>query len=174
MRGATFAVGDVSPIHSSRGRPTCCIRLPPVMSNVCNHSRPMEASVVSSISEFRKWRPDNKRYWLDGKTDRSVMVAVAQPQGQSRFRRELMQAYGERCAISDRDLGDALEAADTVPCSGPDTNYVRTGLLLRSDLHTLFKRGLIGICPDKWRGEGEGKRPLQPVPFLVRGAIPAT
>jgi predicted restriction endonuclease len=38
-----------------------------------------------------------------------------------------------------------LEAAHIVPYQGPQTNHVQNGLLLRSDIHTLFDCGLIAI-----------------------------
>lgn len=68
--------------------------------------------------------------------------------GQPEFRKVLLSAYGGRCAICRFDCADALEAAHIRPYGGEETNHVQNGLLLRSDFHTLFDLGKIGIDPD--------------------------
>ena len=73
--------------------------------------------------------------------------AIVQRQGQSKFRSELLKAYGRQCAISDCDAEAALEAAHIFPYLGTDTNHVKNGLLLRADIHTLFDLYLISINP---------------------------
>lgn len=77
-----------------------------------------------------------------------VARTIAQRRGQQAFRDRLLTAYGGRCAISGCSVVDVLEAAHIVPYSGAATNVVENGLLLRSDLHTLFDCGLIGIDPE--------------------------
>jgi predicted restriction endonuclease len=57
-----------------------------------------------------------------------------------------LEAYADRCAISDCDCADALEAAHIHPYRGEKTNHPTNGLLLRSDLHVLFDLGK--ICVD--------------------------
>jgi hypothetical protein len=74
--------------------------------------------------------------------------AIVQRQGQSKFRSELLKAYGGQCAITDCDAEAALEAAHIFPYLGTDTNHVKNGLLLRADIHTLFDLYLISIDPD--------------------------
>ena len=74
--------------------------------------------------------------------------AIVQRQGQSKFRSELLKAYGGQCAITDCDAEAALEAAHIFPYLGTDTNHVTNGLLLRADIHTLFDLHLISIDPD--------------------------
>ena len=76
---------------------------------------------------------------------------VVQQRGQPAFRRALLAAYGERCAITGCDAEDALEAAHIIGYPGPDTQHVSNGLLLRADIHTLFDLGLVAICPDTLR-----------------------
>ena len=70
---------------------------------------------------------------------------IANRKGQPAFRATLLNAYGRRCAISDCDVVDVLEAAHICPYQGPDTNKVVNGILLRADIHTLFDLGLIAI-----------------------------
>ena len=77
-----------------------------------------------------------------------INTAIVQRQGQSKFRSELLKAYGGQCAITDCDAEAALEAAHIFPYRGNDTNHVKNGLLLRADIHTLFDLNLISIDPD--------------------------
>lgn len=77
-----------------------------------------------------------------------TMAAIVRRRGQPKFRRELIDAYGRRCAISGCDFVEVLEAAHIKPYRGAHTNHVANGLLLRADLHTLFDLRLIAIEPD--------------------------
>ncbi|WP_422738494.1 HNH endonuclease [Micromonospora sp. WMMD729] len=76
---------------------------------------------------------------------RRRLAEVTARQGQADFRRRLMTAYGNRCAITGCDAEAALQAAHIDPYDGPATNQVNNGLLLRADLHNLLDRGLIWI-----------------------------
>lgn len=72
-------------------------------------------------------------------------------QGQAGFRARLMDAYDGRCAISDCDLTDVLEAAHITPHSQGGQMETTNGLLLRADLHTLFDLHLLAIDTAAWR-----------------------
>ena len=80
---------------------------------------------------------------MDGR-ERAI-ASVVRRRGQPAFRKALIEAYGARCAVTDCDAVEALEAAHIVPYWGPETNHVTNGLLLRSDLHTLFDLGMVAI-----------------------------
>ena len=67
--------------------------------------------------------------------------------GQARFRAELVGAYGARCVLSDTDAVHVLEACHLIPVASGGTDAISNGLLLRSDLHTLFDLDLVGINP---------------------------
>lgn len=73
--------------------------------------------------------------------------AIRLRRGQAAFRAALLEAYGRRCAITGCAVEDVLEAAHITPYLGNLTNHVSNGLLLRTDLHTLFDCGLIAIEP---------------------------
>lgn len=77
-----------------------------------------------------------------------TLAAIVQRQGQATFRSALIEAYGGRCAITGCDVLEALEAAHIYPYQGVATNDVSNGLLLRSDLHTLFDLRLMTVDPD--------------------------
>ena len=80
---------------------------------------------------------------VDGRS--RAIRAIVNRRGQPEFRRRLLEAYGGRCAISDCNAVDALEAAHITPYHGPETNHPANGLLLRADLHTLFDVGLLAV-----------------------------
>lgn len=73
---------------------------------------------------------------------------IVERRGQPAFRNNLCVAYGSRCAVTGCDAVAALEAAHIVPYTGPESNHITNGLLLRADIHTLFDLNLIGIDPD--------------------------
>lgn len=74
---------------------------------------------------------------------------IAQRRGQPAFRRKLLNAYEHECAVSEGDAVAALEAAHITRFLGEKSNHVSNGILLRSDIHTLFDLDLIGIHPTK-------------------------
>jgi hypothetical protein len=74
-----------------------------------------------------------------------IEATIVLRQGRGAFRSGLLEAYGGRCAITDCDVPEALEAAHIIPYRGEHTNRVNNGLLLRADLHTLFDLGLIAV-----------------------------
>ena len=71
--------------------------------------------------------------------------AVVLRRGQPGFRAKLLQAYRHRCAVTGCAVVDVLEAAHIVPYRGDHTQRVDNGLLLRTDIHTLFDLGRLWI-----------------------------
>ena len=65
--------------------------------------------------------------------------------GQGAFRILVTDAYQRRCAITGERTLPVLDAAHIKPYSRSGPNRVSNGLLLRSDLHTLFDLGYITI-----------------------------
>ena len=80
-----------------------------------------------------------------------VAGEILKRRGQPDFRKRLLRMYGNRCAITGCDAIEVLEACHIVPYLGPNTNHLSNGLILRSDIHTLFDLGLIAIEPDTMR-----------------------
>ncbi|MBZ9963739.1 HNH endonuclease [Mesorhizobium sp. BR1-1-2] len=80
-----------------------------------------------------------------------VLKTIARRRGQKPFRDKLLKAYGGKCAISGCAVTDVLEAAHIYPYRGDHTNVASNGVLLRSDLHTLFDCGLLEIDPTTMR-----------------------
>jgi hypothetical protein len=67
--------------------------------------------------------------------------------GQARFRQNLLELYGRRCAISGWGPESVLEAAHILLHAHTGLNRSENGILLRSDLHSLFDDGLLRIDP---------------------------
>jgi hypothetical protein len=68
--------------------------------------------------------------------------------GQRAFRNKLVINYENACAISRCRTGYVLEAAHVTPYIGVKSNVLPNGILLRSDIHTLYDLGLLAINPD--------------------------
>jgi len=73
---------------------------------------------------------------------------VAARRGQGAFRLMVMDAYERRCAITGERTLPVLEAAHIRPFIEHEKHEVRNGLLMRSDLHRLYDRGLVTVEPD--------------------------
>lgn len=87
--------------------------------------------------------------WTPHEDERErVIRSLRVRRGQAAFRRVLAERYGPKCMISGCCLFDIVEAAHIAPYRGAVDNARTNGLLLRSDLHTLFDLDLLGIEPD--------------------------
>ena len=65
--------------------------------------------------------------------------------GQGAFRVLVTEAYNRRCAITGERTLPVLESSHIKPFSQSGPNKVNNGILLRSDLHTLFDIGYLTI-----------------------------
>jgi hypothetical protein len=74
-----------------------------------------------------------------------TLTSIVRRRGQPEFRKNLIKAYGGKCAVTGCDFEGALEAAHITPYRGAHTNRVTNGLLLRADIHTLFDLGYITV-----------------------------
>jgi putative restriction endonuclease len=67
---------------------------------------------------------------------------------QGAFRIIVTDAYERRCAITGEKALPVLQAAHIRPVAKGGEHRADNGILLRSDVHTLFDRGYIGLSPD--------------------------
>jgi putative restriction endonuclease len=67
--------------------------------------------------------------------------------GQQSFRAVVQAAYHDRCAITGTKIAPVLQAAHIRPVTSGGEHRLDNGLLLRSDVHTLFDRGYLGVDP---------------------------
>ncbi|HSD61518.1 MAG TPA: HNH endonuclease, partial [Burkholderiales bacterium] len=72
--------------------------------------------------------------------------------GQGAFRVLVTDAYHRRCAVTGEKTLPVLQAAHIRPFAENGPNTVDNGLLLRSDLHTLFDLGYLTVT-DEYRVE---------------------
>ena len=78
---------------------------------------------------------------------RRVLREISLRRGQTQFRERLVQRYGNLCQVSRCSFPLLVEAAHILPYGKTGDNSVHNGLLLRSDLHTLFDLGLLAVHP---------------------------
>jgi putative restriction endonuclease len=67
--------------------------------------------------------------------------------GQRSFQAVVLAAYHRRCAITGTAIAPVLQAAHTRPVSEGGEHRIDNGLLLRSDVHTLFDQGYLAVDP---------------------------
>jgi putative restriction endonuclease len=67
--------------------------------------------------------------------------------GQGAFRVLVTDAYARRCAVTGERTLPVLEAAHIRPYAMNGPHMISNGLLLRSDLHTLFDAGYLTVTP---------------------------
>ena len=69
--------------------------------------------------------------------------------GQGTFQVMITDTYQRRCAVTQEKVLPVLEAAHIQPVTKGGTHRIDNGLLLRSDIHTLFDRGYVTVTPDR-------------------------
>ncbi|MEO8223562.1 MAG: HNH endonuclease [Gammaproteobacteria bacterium] len=92
------------------------------------------------MARLQFFEPQNSK---DGR--QSVVETIIRRRGPPAFRHALLEAYEFRCAITNFNAIDALEATCIVPFRGKLTHDPTNGLLLRADIHTLFDLGKMAI-----------------------------
>ena len=68
--------------------------------------------------------------------------------GQGGFQFLVTSAYRGRCAVTGESTLPVLQAAHIKPYSTEGPHALENGLLLRSDMHTLFDRGYLTVTPE--------------------------
>jgi putative restriction endonuclease len=75
-------------------------------------------------------------------------VLVRRRLGQGGFRILVTDTYKRHCAVTGERTLPVLQAAHIRPVTAGGLHQVENGLLLRSDIHTLFDRGYVTVTPD--------------------------
>jgi len=78
-----------------------------------------------------------------------ILSDIVKRRGENQFRQNLLRIYVGKCAITGSNFFEILEVAYITPFLGSDTNRPCNGLILRSDIHTLWDLGLVAIDPQK-------------------------
>jgi putative restriction endonuclease len=82
---------------------------------------------------------------VDHGPTRGQPIQVVPRLGQGGFRAVVLDAYQGRCAITGHKIRPTLQAAHIRPVAEGGEHRVDNGLLLRSDVHTLFDRGYLTV-----------------------------
>lgn len=77
--------------------------------------------------------------WTDAQVRRRL--------GQGGFQAVVLDAYQARCAITGHRIRPTLQAAHIRPVAADGPHAITNGLLLRSDVHTMFDRGYLSVDP---------------------------
>ena len=75
--------------------------------------------------------------WTDAQVRRRL--------GQGGFQTVVLDAYQARCAITGHRIRPTLQAAHIRPVTADGPHSITNGLLLRSDVHTMFDRGYLSL-----------------------------
>ncbi|WP_328822337.1 HNH endonuclease [Micromonospora rubida] len=67
--------------------------------------------------------------------------------GQQAFKAVVLNAYGRRCAITGDRIQPVLQAAHVKPLPAGGEHRIDNGMLLRSDVHTLYDQGYLAVDP---------------------------
>ncbi|MBG54589.1 MAG: hypothetical protein CL795_02155 [Chloroflexi bacterium] len=106
---------------------------------------------TNSFQNFLKQNTLGKKFNFIHKVQKAItggskIVTVKTRVGQPQFRKQLIEKYGFSCAISGPSPKEAIHACHLYSYAKHEEH--EAGILLRSDLHSLFDSGLLKINPD--------------------------
>jgi hypothetical protein len=106
----------------------------------------LKATEQNTVNELVK-ESESTEFQTETREDTRVRIAssIVSRRGQNAFRQSLLNAYSGKCAFSDYNAADALEAAHILGYLGKESHHICNGLLLRADIHTLFDLGLLAV-----------------------------
>ena len=104
------------------------------------------AELLASDAARTAVESDSETVTVLGPTKGSPRTVVPRL-GQGAFRAVVLDAYEARCAITGHKIRPTLQAAHIRPVASGGQHRVDNGLLLRSDIHTLFDLGYVSIGP---------------------------
>jgi len=102
---------------------------------------------ISRVSDFLVSIDELWPVTLQEKQSIRVPSTISLRRGQASFRSDMLAAYSRKCCISNSRARPVLEAAHIELNRGRDDHSTSNGLLLRSDIHTLFDLAIIAIRP---------------------------
>lgn len=103
------------------------------------------AAELSEIENSGAVEPFDPTSQADGR--RRILSEIVRRTGQGAFRAGLIRSYRGQCAITGCAVLEILDAAHITPYLGERTNVLENGILLRTDLHTLWDLGFIAVDP---------------------------
>lgn len=85
---------------------------------------------------------------VDSSNRKRVQSAIWSRRGQGKFREDILTEFNRRCLLTGENCEDVLEACHIIPVAKEGEDKTSNGLLLRSDIHTLFDELRMSINPD--------------------------
>ena len=106
-------------------------------------------SVDSSLSEpFAQANDFEERVQISEQIRNKVNVTVTARPSQAKFRKAVLEAGNAICLLSGTSVKDVLQACHIIQVKDNGSDEVWNGILLRTDLHTLYDKGHFVIHPD--------------------------
>jgi 5-methylcytosine-specific restriction protein A len=110
---------------------------------------PSKLSRLARLSDEEADQSGSGSYIPQAGAQRQVIeTQIKERRGQQAFRQALSERYGNRCLVTCCEVLAVLEAAHIKPYRGENDNHPENGLLLRSDIHTLFDLDLMAVEPN--------------------------
>ena len=107
------------------------------------------AFCAAGIDLVLTWRNADYRAraesWFEANGHRQTLTRVRI--GQAAFRKQLLDQFGEVCALTGPCPAEVLEAGHLYSYSKLGRHHKHGGLLLRRDVHALFDRGRLAVDP---------------------------
>jgi hypothetical protein len=113
------------------------------------NKKPDQKKLKKAIDKIKQYtEPDDWEEATDDDLDEIHKIAVKIRKGQPKFRKNLLKLYDGKCAITNCNISQVLEAAHIIKHSKSGINHSKNGILLRSDIHSLFDLKKIRINPN--------------------------
>ena len=111
---------------------------------------PAGKALWEAVEPLLRSRPSKNTYAAEAdKTRMYGEPMLVRPRlGQGTFRVLVTDTYQRRCAVTGEKALPVIEAAHIQPVKHGGIHRIDNGLLLRSDVHTLFDRGYVTVTPD--------------------------
>lgn len=119
-----------------------------------NAIRPLDRQKLVTELEYKSVQPPepptNRSRPLSTPVGGHRLIPTKVRRGQDQFRKQLLDKYGQVCAITGPCPAEALEAAHLRLYAQHATHDLDQGILLRADIHSLLDREMLAIDPDTW------------------------
>lgn len=115
------------------------ITVPPSTPEILRDKQSEQALGDKDIDSANKLK-----YPIETIQERAILTRRGQPD----FRKRLLAAYGNKCAVTGCGVRSVLEAAHIIPHADGTDWGIGNGLPLRADIHTLFDLRLLSVSPD--------------------------
>jgi putative restriction endonuclease len=111
----------------------------------CPGEDPLVDAVVQQIFSHEEWATEWSSIEENLGPTRGEPSLMIPRLGQAGFKAVVQEAYARRCAVTGHKILPTLQAAHVIPVAHGGQHRIDNGILLRSDVHTMFDRGYLGI-----------------------------